>query len=160
MEASERFWAKTKMVGDCCEWQASLNSSGYGRFAIGRGWHHRNSQRSAWISAHRAAWELTNGPIPDGLQVLHQCDNRRCVRVEHLYLGTNDDNVRDWMERSGRVWAAGEAAPQAVFNSEQVQEIRRRFIPGSGNAKALAREYGVHYSTIYRLAKGRTYSGK
>ena len=75
----------------CEEWPGAVSGVGYGqRWAQGR-----------VVSAHRFAWEEAHGPIPEGLCVLHHCDNRRCIRVDHLFLGTRADNSLD-MVRKGR----------------------------------------------------------
>jgi HNH endonuclease len=86
----------------CWDWQRAVNSVGYGRIA-------RNGTR---VYAHRAAYELAYGPIPKDMCVLHSCDNRRCVRPDHLFLGTKRDNMLD-MAAKGRwrnQYAAGAAA--------------------------------------------------
>lgn len=83
----ERFSAKTtynKETG-CLEWNGSLNNSGYGNF-----WLEGTSDK-----AHRVSWTLTNGEIPEGLFVLHKCDNPKCVNTDHLFLGTAKDNALD-----------------------------------------------------------------
>src|SRR5687767_13592759 len=81
-----RFWAKAARppIG-CWEWQFSLNKFGYGKL----GWKRKT------CAAHRIAWWLTYGPIPEGLHVCHRCNNKRCVRPDHLYLATDDQNRRD-----------------------------------------------------------------
>lgn len=69
---------------ECLNWQGSIRD-GYGMFwAMGK-----------LMSAHRMIWELNYGDIPDGLQVLHHCDNRRCINIHHLFLGTQSDNLKD-----------------------------------------------------------------
>ena len=89
-----RFEAKVGPLTDsgCREWQASLNGCGYGRIVLS------NRPRRIGI-ASRVAWELYVGAIPVGLQVLHRCDNPPCVNVDHLFLGTQADNVRDMIEK-------------------------------------------------------------
>jgi len=80
----ERFWAKVDKSGACHLWTAHVQSRGYGELTIAR----RNRL------AHRVAWELERGPIPDGLTVDHLCRNKRCVRVEHMELVTAAENTR------------------------------------------------------------------
>src|SRR2546422_11309402 len=84
----ERFWAKVqKLPNDgCWIWTAHTNEHGYGRLSIKRGVVER---------AHRISWRLHFGSIPDGLCVLHKCDNPPCIRPDHLFLGTKTDNSVD-----------------------------------------------------------------
>jgi len=82
---SERFWPKVDKSGDCWEWTASKTPYGYGHF----------NHSKKWVGAHRLSWQLTNGPIPDGMQVDHMCHNRGCVRPGHLRLVTPKQNVEN-----------------------------------------------------------------
>ena len=93
LTVEERFWAKVDKDGDCWTWMARRQPrGGYGQFQLdGR-----------TRSAHRVAWTLTNGPIPDGLCVLHRCDNPPCVNPEHLWLGTKAENNQDMTEKGRR----------------------------------------------------------
>lgn len=85
----DRFWPKVEKGDGCWEWQAHRNPEGYGVIGIDR----------VPVGAHRVAWELTYGPIPEGIYVCHHCDNPPCVRPDHLFLGTNSDNIIDAMSK-------------------------------------------------------------
>lgn len=84
----ERFWEKVNKSDTCWEWMAAKTSKGYGAFWVDRKMH----------SAHRLAWEIAFGSIPDGLQVDHRCHNRACVNASHLRLVTSAQNHQN---RSG-----------------------------------------------------------
>lgn len=89
----ERFWDRVKKTESCWLWTGMVNRSGYGIFTPSK-----NYRRLA----HRVVWVLTNGPIPDGLFVCHHCDVRNCIRPDHLFLGTQRDNIVD-ASRKGRM---------------------------------------------------------
>lgn len=97
LSMEKRFWDKVNKTDDCWNWTGAVINSGYGTFFIAK-----VNGVSRLKLAHRVAWELANGPIPEGLFVLHRCDNRRCVRPDHLFLGTAKDNTHDAM-RKGRL---------------------------------------------------------
>jgi HNH endonuclease/Ribbon-helix-helix protein, copG family len=93
MSIADRFYRKVSVTeGGCHVWSGAQNGWGYGRLRRGA----RSARHS---SAHRVAWELKNGPVPDGLFVLHRCDNRACVNPDHLWLGTHSDNMRDMIAK-------------------------------------------------------------
>lgn len=152
----ERFWPKVnKRSGtfgidgtfptECWEWIASVAKNGYGEFNINRRSH----------GSHRVAWELTVGPIPSGLWVLHQCDNRKCVNPDHLFLGTVTDNNKDKIKkgRSNR----GEKHGHAKLTAKDVVDIRIKVDSGITQT-AIAKIYGVDPSTISYICNNKTWS--
>jgi hypothetical protein len=148
-----RFWAKVQVGAsdECWEWTANRMPSGYGHFRIG------DRQRRA----HRVAWELDNGAIPDGLCVLHHCDNPGCVNTRHLYVGDQKQNAHDRDSRGRRRAPAGELNGNAKLTPQQIGEIRERASHGfrRGERATLAKHYGVTGMTIYHIAKGKTWKG-
>ncbi len=101
--AAHHFWRRVEKTDGCWLWRGIKNRKGYGMFTS----QHRTR------GAHRWAWELTHGPIPDGLHVLHRCDNRACVNPDHLFLGTNADNMLD-MIMKGRAGVLTRPVPTTV----------------------------------------------
>lgn len=146
---SERFWDKVD-IGEpdaCWEWNASRFANGYGHF------HKSVSERHAL--AHRVAYELAHSPIPDGMYILHQCDNPACCNPAHLSIGTQADNMRGAMDR-GRVHN-GEAVSASILTERDVRAIRDRYVPYVVTAQMLAPEYGVSDSAIYAIIHGRNW---
>lgn len=133
----ERFEEKVDRSGGpdaCHEWTSTLHRLGYGRFYDG----------AKRIYAHREAWRLEHGDIPEGIHVLHRCDNRPCVNPRHLFLGTQKDNMADASEK-GRM-AKGVKNGRSKLTREQVKEIRR--LRGKAYQKDLAKRFGVARNTI------------
>jgi hypothetical protein len=145
----ERFWPKVIRGDSCWEWQGAKDPSGYGRVKVGDG----------TKLAHRVAWELTSGPVPDDLFVLHHCDNPSCCRPDHLFLGTNQDNMTD-MVAKGRYKARhnlpnGERQHLAKLTEEQVR-LMRSLHPGR-TATSLAHEFGVSVATACKVIRHETW---
>jgi hypothetical protein len=91
-----RVFSRIERGDGCWPWRGGISSSGYGNLNV------PGTRRK--ILAHRAVYELTFGPIPDGLLVLHRCDNPRCVRPEHLFLGTHRENAHDKIRKGRAPW--------------------------------------------------------
>lgn len=88
-----RFWSKVEKTDTCWIWGGNKNQDGYGLF-------YPLSKKTA--QAHRFSWSLINGPVPDGLYVCHKCDNPSCVNPDHLFVGTQTDNMRDCKNKGRR----------------------------------------------------------
>lgn len=131
----KRFWKYVVMSDGCWGWSGTLDEKGYARV--------RTWVDDRWIPrlAHRVSWELHRGPIPDGMSVLHTCDNPPCVKPEHLFLGTQLDNVRDCIAKGRR--PVGEQSATAKVTEAQVIEMRQRFAAGEHNFNMFGREYGI-----------------
>jgi len=148
--AGIRFWTLVERGPGCWIWKKSTGSHGYGQFYPAKG----NP-----LQAHRVSWFLTFGKIPTGMHVLHRCDNKRCVRPDHLFLGTHADNMRDKCNkgRQSHFASKGDACKYIKVTDAQVEEIRTRWRAGTrqkpGNAADLAKEYGVTRTRIFQLAK-------
>lgn len=143
------FWSKVNKngsvpshmphLGRCWEWTAGI-CMGYGAFFM-------NGCNSG---AHRISWKITNGEIPDGLFVLHKCDNRLCVNPSHLFLGTQQDNIDDMILKERIISPLGEDNGQHKLNDRQVIEIRQAYENGDFNTNKMAYKYGVS-GTLIRL---------
>lgn len=106
--------------------------------------------------AHRAEWEDHHGPIPEDLKVCHKCDNRICRNIEHLFLGTQAENLKD-MRDKGR-GAKENTHGRRVLNREQVATIKARIATGKrGILTALAKEYGVSQPAISLIKSGQNW---
>ena len=106
-------------------------------------------------SLHRIVWELTRGHIPDGMCVLHKCDNMRCVRPAHLFLGTHADNVRDMVSKGRNVRGRHQWA--AKLSEKDIPRIRN-LISGGYTQKKIAEMFGVTSAAIYMIKIGKNWS--
>lgn len=140
LTVEERFWSKVERNApdECWPWTAGRFLGGYGLFSIG----------NRDFGAHRIAWRLLHGPIPDRKHVCHRCDNPACCNPGHLFLGTNADNMRD-RDSKGRQ-ARGTRHPRAKLTDDLVRAIRA---DGRGS-KALSKALGVSRTVIRNVLLG------
>lgn len=171
----ERFWAKVRKTRGCWIWVAARFSNGYGHIRI----------KGKDCLAHRISWELHYGPIPAGLLVCHTCDRPACTRPDHLFLGTQSQNIQDAKakgrlatgERNGshthpervprgdrHVWRRhpeliprGEKRGNVKLTAAKVKNIRRRAAAGE-TLTSLAREYGVAPSLVCGVVKRKRWA--
>lgn len=148
------FWHALGTTDACQNWTGNSVTGGYGR-AFFEGRHQLT---------HRIAWQITKGPIPDGYQVCHQCDNPPCCNPRHLFLGTAKENMRDCVAKGRRVANAGSFTggtdhPNATLSPEQVAEIRttpyrRGSCVDRGSDWELSEKFGVKRQTIGKIRRG------
>jgi HNH endonuclease len=131
----------------CLVWTGPTLSKGYGRL-----YHNRTH-----VLVHRAAYECFVGPIPEGMQINHHCDNPGCIRPEHLYCGTAEDNTRDMYERGRAHIAVGSEASNARLTEENVKEVFEMLREGYSQV-FIAEYFGVGGTTIHSIANGRTWT--
>ena len=146
----ERFWEKVDKSGECWEWTACKVRNGYGQFKLDG----RPQQ------AHRVSWRLAHGDIPQGegyhgTCVCHTCDNPSCVRPDHLFLGTNADNLQDMAEK-GRS-TLGSLHPNAKLTEEDIPLIREYLRYGC-TQKYIGSLFGVRSNQISRINTGKSWS--
>lgn len=149
-----RFWAKIDKngpivrpeIGPCWLWTAALFDRGYGAFRLD------GQQRRAHVVSYK--WHV--GPVPEGLSVLHCCDVRRCIRPDHLFVGTQKDNIQDAISK-GRM-ANGTRNGMYVqdlttLTDIQVQRIHQLAAQG-GRHSDIADQFGISQPMVSRIARG------
>ena len=144
-----RFAAKTRLdtATGCLEWTGSTNRLGYGRMRVGG--HCRE--------AHRVAWVLAHGQIPLGLDVLHSCDNRACVNVAHLWLGTHADNMADMVAKGRGRGLRGELNGHSRLTEHIVRDIRASKKAGIPY-RTIAANLGIPAGTVHNVVKFKSWA--
>jgi hypothetical protein len=141
LSLTERFWRKVRKTKNCWVWTGKTVAKR--RYGIIR-------NNKCFQYAHRVAYELLVGPIPEDLCVLHRCDNQVCVNPFHLFLGTQFDNMVDCRVKGRNT---------RKLTPSQVREIRKRYRKGKPGCttRALGRHYRVTASTIWYVINGQTW---
>lgn len=144
----------------CWLWTASTNHWGYGWFGVG----------GEVLLAHRVSWRMYVGEIPAGKFVCHKCDNPPCVNPDHLFVGTNAENIADRMRKGRRGGGSrtrgytrplfsGDHNPNAILNSDAVAVIRGLYSRGGITQADIATAFGVARTTIQNVIDGNTWKG-
>lgn len=151
-ETKQRFQQLYRIADNGCWIWKRTNNRGYGAFSLGR---------EKKKLAHRMSWELNRGPIPFGMCVLHNCpggDDPRCVNPEHLFLGTQADNVADMVAKRRGVNLRGEKHAMAKLTASDVDFIRFLGESGLYRQRALARVFGVTPTTVCAILAKRNWA--
>lgn len=152
------FWKKVDIKDnkeDCWYWTAGRDTAGYGQFYL-------SSHQP--VRAHRIAYEMTKGPIPEGLQVQHLCNNRRCCNPNHLELGDNSKN-QQYMIKCGRDnKAIGKDHGNTIITDDQAREIHRLYEVAGRPVELkwqftepMAQKYGITKQTVGNIIRGKTW---
>jgi predicted XRE-type DNA-binding protein len=147
MEHRERFEAFFTKGEGCWEWQGRCYTGGYGQFKL----------RGVNRGAHRIAYELYTGELPEGQVVRHSCDNPSCVNPAHLVAGTYQDNMQDCIDR-GRI-ASGSRVATAKLREDEIPQVRDLLASRLFSQGAIAKLYGIGRSTVSHLKVGDTWKG-
>jgi hypothetical protein len=134
----------SRKVGECIEWFGSISHKGYGQ--IGYQGKRYRAHRLAYINAH--------GDIPEGLIVMHKCDNRACVNPDHLTVGTYQQNTNDMIKKNRQ--PVGEQLPHAKLGEANVLDIKERLSRGESQP-SIAAIHGVSRTTISAISTGRNW---
>ena len=145
---SIRFESKVDKTSECWLWTGAKNARGYGR--LGRG-----APDVGVEYAHRAAWELRNGPVPNGLFVCHRCDNPSCVNPDHLFLGTHDANMADMVHKCRQ--SRGRRHGKTKLTASDVGLIRLASETLDVSQATIAKAFGVTQGAVNGIVTGRSW---
>lgn len=145
-QIEERFWSKVEKSEDCWEWTGPKNNKGYGKFYFDGG----------GVYAHRFSLALDGAYVPNGLCVCHHCDNPLCVRPDHLWVGTQKENLQDMTNKGRRKPRShiGERNPNVKLTEADVSVIKGSLIP----QVKLAKLFGVTRQLISEICRGNLWS--
>lgn len=144
----KRFEAKVLKTDSCWLWKGGIGAGGYGYT-----WFNNRSTR-----AHRASYEFHVAKIPEGMFVLHKCDNPPCVNPEHLFVGTPLDNMLDKIKKGRNNPAKGERNSKSKLTNKEAEFVRKLYRKGGVTQNELAIRYGVHQVCISLIIRNKTYA--
>lgn len=146
----KRFWSKVQKTDNCWIWTGGVfhcANGDYGRFWLG------TKATGKDLYAHRVSFELANGPIPDGVDVCHSCDNPICVNPAHLWPGTHLDNMRDMYKKGRRTAAIGERVGTAKLTWDRVRSMRAYYNDNPMPFHVLGANFGVSGATAHKIIR-------
>jgi len=142
------FWSKVAITADdnkCWLWLGAAGIYGYKR------WNGKQER------AHRIAWMLPDYVIPDGMEIMHSCDNPLCCNPKHLSVGTRKDNADDREQKGRGKQPKGEEHWNCKLTEVEAIQIRHRLANGEKRSQ-LAKEYGLHYNTVKEISQGKLWA--
>ena len=143
----KRFYDKVDVGLGCWNWMAALDTRGYGIVSF----------LGKTTKAHRIAWMMANGAIPQGMEICHKCDNQICVNPNHLFIGTHQDNMRDMTNKGRNIpgGVCGEQHPCSKLTIEKVKQMRS--LKGKMGYQKIADLFGVGISQAWCIVNGKAW---
>ena len=137
----QRFWkyVDKKSNDKCWNWTGCCDKDGYGHIGV----------NGKLIRSHRFSWILKNGTVPDEIYVLHKCDNPKCVNPSHLFLGTQQDNIKDKIYKNRQ--AKGEKNGSSKLTVNQVKQIRHLCREGQLTQVKIGKIFHINQTTVSRI---------
>jgi hypothetical protein len=151
MNWTQKLLSRSKSTVDgCWLWQGAKIPDGYGQL---------QGPQGKVVLVHRLSWQLFRGPIPEKAQVLHKCDVPSCLNPEHLFLGSQRDNILDMKAKGRLVTFSGERHGMAKLKWVHIRKIRSQYSLGKTRAQ-LAQEYAISWSQLNRIVKGTSWASQ
>lgn len=138
------------VLTQCIEWTGYKDKDGYGKISITQNGKERPFQ------THRVSWMVHGGTIPPNMFILHSCDNPSCIRIDHLFLGTHQENIDDKMRKGRHIFPTGADCKQAILSENKAQKILN--MKGKGKTShEIAKYYKIAASTVRSIWQRRSW---